>query len=372
MINVVKKQYDIVVIDNNGSEWLKYCIPKECAYSIINTYNAIPFVKSFSFFRNLFINVVKHGVKSESLLFAIILEIKPKVIITFIDNNRIMGELQSFFPYILVVSIQNGVRGVGFQEYQEYEDKISIYPHYFGFGNHEFYEMKRKGKVVKKYYPQGSFKMGVFLTSLYRPIEKVGDTKNICFISQWSPVDMSEIFGQYLFAYQEICKLLARFSQDSDIEIIIATRKGLDDKDYQKERDFFDNLFTHCNVSYSANDRLNMTSYQVAIDSDLTIGFDSTLMFELLGVEKKILCCGNADKNFSRIYHNENQCSSLPVEILLNKVDYNEFKNKVYALLEMNDSEYVNKIKNARKYYMNYGDKYPHQVIHNMIQEKCK
>jgi len=369
LISASKKQCDIVIIDNIGSEWLKYSIPKECSYSIINIHHAIPFVKSFSFFRSLFKNIVKNGVNGTSLLSAIVLEVKPKIVITFVDNNRFMGEMQSFFPDILMISIQNGIRGPGFQEY---ESKILSYPHYFGFGDYEFDEMKKKNKTVKKYYSQGSFKMGIFLTDLYKSKKKDGNTKNICFISQWHPAGINEIFDQYLLAYQEICKLLSRFSQEKNIEIIIATRKGFGNKDYQEERDFFENLFIHGNVSYSTNDRLNMTSYQVAMDSNLTIGFDSTLIFELLGARKKILHCGSANKNFSKIYSNEDQCSFLPNEILLNRVDYNEFKNKVCVLLEMDYSEYVDKTKDSVKYYMNFGNKYPHQVVRDMIQEKCK
>ncbi len=366
---VKKKQCDVMIIDHNGSECLKYCIPKECSSSIVKIHQAMPFVKSFSFFGCLFKSIIKYGFNASSLLSAIILELKPKVIITFIDNNAFMGELQSFFPDMLVISIQNGIRGPGFQEH---EAKILSYPHYFGFGDYEFETMQKSGKMVKKYYSYGSFKMGIFLTNFYKSTGKDGNAKNICLISQWHNVGVSKLFDQYLSVYQETCKLLSRFSKENDIEVIIATRKGPDSKDSQREELFFKNIFGRSGVSYSINDRLNMTSYQVGMNANLIIGFDSTLMFEALGLEKKILCCGYVNKDFSSIFGNENQCSSLPSEILLNNMDYNEFKNKVHILLEMDDSEYANKIEDARKYYMNFESKYPHQVIHNMIQEKCK
>jgi len=193
MEGLTNEQQDIIIIDNNGVEWLKYCLPKYCTYSVVKIHNAIPFVKSFSFFSSLFKCIVKHGVNSTSLLSTIISELKPKVVITFIDNNSFMGEIQSLFPDLLVISIQNGIRGPGFQEH---ESRILIYPHYFGFGDYEFNTMKKKNKIVKKYYSQGSFKMGVFLTNLYKPIEKDGDTKKICFISQWHDVGVSELFDQ--------------------------------------------------------------------------------------------------------------------------------------------------------------------------------
>jgi len=40
-------------------------------------------------------------------------------------------------------------------------------------------------------------------------------------------------------------------------------------------------------------------------------------------------------------------------------------------LLEMSDNDFSEKTKYARKCYMNFGDKYPHEIIYNLIKNKC-
>jgi len=368
---VKKDKYDILIIDHNGIEWLKYCIPEQFTSSVIRTHQSLPFVKSFTFIVRVFQCIARWGINSVSLMSAITKELQPKVIITFIDNNKFMGVLQSIFPDILCISIQNGVRGLGFQEY---EDAILSYPHYFGFGDYESEVITRKNKTVEKYYSKGSFKMGVFLVNLYKPKNREERfAKRICVISQWHKVGVSPLFDQYLIAYQNICKLLSRFSSEFEVDVVIAARKGKhsDREDCQNELGFFQAIFGD-NMTYVPNDRLRMSSYSEAMDSDLNIGFDSTLLFELLGTKKKVFACGSADKEFSYDFNNIDQISSLPDETVLNNIDYEEFKSKVLNLLEMSNKEYINITAEARKYYMNFGNEYPHQIIYNMIQERCE
>ena len=107
---IVKKKYDVLIIDHAGKEWLRYCIPKDYTSFVVDTSNAIPFIKNVYFLYNFFIHFFKNRLVGVSLLSAIILELKPKVVITFIDNNSFMGKLQTIFPEILVISVQNGVR----------------------------------------------------------------------------------------------------------------------------------------------------------------------------------------------------------------------------------------------------------------------
>ena len=115
-----------------------------------------------------------------------------------------------------------------------------------------------------------------------------------------------------------------------------------------------------------------MSSYQLGMDSKLIIGFHSALLFELFGAGKKLLFCGSASSELSGSWNDQGQYKFLPNEVLLNQWSYEEFKEKAYALLEMSSRSFLDKTKESKKHYMNFGDEYPHQIIHNGIQSKCR
>ena len=370
---IVKKKYDIVIIDHVGSEWLEYCIPEECTYFTIKIRSTIPYIKSFSFLYNLFrVRGKEARLASITLLSAIILELKPKVVITFIDNNSFMGVLQTLFPEILVVSVQNGIR---FNDPNfESRGKYFSFPHYFGFGNHEFNMMKSKNASVKKYYSKGSLKMGAFLSHLYTPLVQSNNIKTICLISQYKGLysnssDLSTT--KFVSTLEKICSFLSEFSQNNNVNISIAMRCEINSEAYEYELKFYKDFFGS-NAEYFANDRLNMSSYQLGMDAELIVGFHSTLLFELFGVGKKVLFCGSASTELSGGWNDQDQFKFLPNEVLLNQWSYEEFKEKAYALLEMSSRSFLDKTEEPKKHYMNFGDEYPHQIIHNAIQSKCR
>ena len=85
---------------------------------------------------------------------AIVDSINPKVIISFIDNSLIMGQLDSIFPYKLVIAIQNGTRMStgGFLN----GNPNFMLPHYFSFGEYEKDVIKRYHIKCKEIYNIGN------------------------------------------------------------------------------------------------------------------------------------------------------------------------------------------------------------------------
>jgi len=366
----------VVIIGDNGIDWLEYCMPEKYESCVVKIDNALPFILSFSFLYNILRSVVKTGFTGTSLLSAIVLELKPKVIITYIDDNKFMGELQAIFPHILIISVQNGTRSISDLSFGLRRGCLG-FPHYFGFGGYELSVMDLLGVGVKRYYSVGSIKMGIFLSYYYKP-KYLLNKKNICFISQYvsSVYNSSALPGSMdardLAGFQEICKLLSKFSRKNNIKIRIAMRNHISSKSYQDELNFYQEAFDEGVMEICQRDRLTMSSYQVGMDSDLIIAYHSTLLFELLGADKKILSYGNVDKKFRDMLSCNNLFDVMPSEFLLDSWGYESFEEKVNLLLNMNEFDFLNKAKIAKEHYMNFSDKYPHQVIHNMIQEKCK
>jgi len=366
-----KTNFDVLIVDHVGSEWLEHCIPEKCNWYTLKVRGVIPFVKSFSFFYYVIACVIKYGVNSVSLLSAIILDLKPRVVITFIDNNTFMGRLQEIFPDVLVISVQNGMRREGDPTIAT----CSSFPNYFGFGEHMLHMIKSYNCSVVKYYPVGSLKLGIFLSSIYRKKTEKKRGFVICFISQYVPEiakssDRKSV--KYMESFRRMCEVLVHFSKNKDVIIDVAMRSELVSAGYQEELNFFRESLDSCNVVFHANEHSQMHSYQKGLDADLVLGFHSTLLYELFGVGKKVILFGQVDPELVSMLGCKSMFDNMPNECLLNSWSFEEFRAKVELLTSMSDRNYFNETQRARKYHMKFGDKYPHQVIYNLIKEKCE
>lgn len=369
------KRSDVLVLDEEGSQAIvEYCVPKQYSSFVLELRNSVPFILSFSFFLGVLRGIKRsRGNLSISLLFAVVSILKPKVVITFIDNSKFMGALQTLFPDVLVISIQNGARNK--KEFAiNLDDRYFSFPHYFGFGGNELSAMRSVGANVKKYYSNGSLNMGIFMSHFYRSKSRHCDVKSISFISQYKQSFIDSDNAMYIkFAsfQKKLCGLLDRLSQENDVRISIIMRSEIESDIYQNELNFFKSNFSYASVDFCANNRASMSSYQTGMESDLIIAFDSTLLFELFGAGKKILCFSNADREFSEIWSANTPAELTPAEILADDYKYEHFKEKVSALLNLDSDVFFEKTRKAREYYMNFSGGYPHCVLHSAIEAKC-
>ena len=368
---ISKKKYDVVVIDSIGLEWLNYCIPEGLSICPVDIDKRLPIVKSLSFLYSLLKKVANNGVTSTSLLAAIIEELNPKVVITFIDDNKFMGPLQTLFPEKLIISIQNGLR-LNDPNYRPLGKYLS-FPNYFGFGEHELSMMKVKNASVAEYYSVGSLRMGIFLTHFYKPKRK--PSHEICLISGYGRSvfnSSTELNVEYALSYNNICKFLSKFSKDNGIKITVAMRYPVNHEEFLDEQKYYEDNIGQESIVCFANDRKTLSAYQTGMDSVVVVSLLSTLMFELLGMGKKILCCGIANNNLAKILDTRAQCEKIPKIFLLEKWDYDEFESKLLNVLEMQDERYQSLIKDSKRYYMACSKPPPHEIIYNTLLSKFK
>lgn len=380
---ITRKSYEILILSNINIEWLKYCLPKNFSFFAFEFSNRFNYVKSFSFFIKLLLYISRHGINSISLFSAIISEIKPKVVITYIDNNKFMGPLQTIFPNILFISVQNAMRWADYTYYpmKEYFN----FPHYFGFGNRELELMETSNATVKKYYSVGSLKMGIFLSNFYNSRKKHSFGNYILFISGYGSRLVNSCdpeFAEIRMITKKICRNLIKFKKENNVNIVIEMRSNFNDEGYIDEKKYFENIFGHNEVILNANQKELLSSYQTGMNASLIVSVRSALMYELLGLEKKILCIDyyrdmevfnkkykTKHTNFSRRFSKH---KPLPDEIFLDNLEYDQFEKKAKALLNMNKITYSAKTKFARKFYMNFKDKYPHEIICEIIYQRCR
>ena len=134
---------DILIVDEENMEYIKYCIPDFASFYTLPVRNVIPLILSFSFVLRMLVHLINLKKLGDAVIFSIVDVLKPKILITHIDNSPFMGKIHTEFPNKLTISVQNGWRSG-----LKYDDNsYSIYPVslFYGFGEHDGRRMKSFG-----------------------------------------------------------------------------------------------------------------------------------------------------------------------------------------------------------------------------------
>jgi len=367
MKNLIKcsgKRSDVLIIDTVSSDLVIKCIPAEFSYSVVEVREGVPYLPGLLFFIRLFVRVSQFGLKNKALISAIVDLIRPKVIISFIDNSLIMGQLDSIFPHKLVISIQNGTRMStgGFLN----GNPNFMLPHYFSFGEYEKDVIKRYHVKCKEIYSVGSVKAGIFLGTHH---ESILQTDSICLISQHWMITDNEVINDYMEKLKCVYLNLLSWNKNHEYKIKIAMKsKKSEIVFYKNESNFYSDNNIAKKIELIA--RTNFSSYKAGYGSSIIITMDSTLGFELLGSGKKVLFCALTISD--EFPHKENIdfiLWKMPNFILLKSLEMAEFNSKINALINMDNEEYLSLTKEAREYYMKCEKKYPHEVVSEFIAD---
>jgi surface carbohydrate biosynthesis protein len=326
------------------------------------------------FFLHLIKRVFYFGLTSKSLLSAIIDTVDAKVVLTFVDNNPVMGELDLIYPDKLIVAIQNGIRRNNVDSLVlNSHDRV---PTFFGFGEQQKYLMLNKRISYREYFPIGSVKMGLFLED-FKHLSKMGKN-GICFISQY----IKDWDNSKNPAYKDSNVLLKvafnntlEWCVHNGLECNVALRNSKNHKNYRNELNFFSSTNTSCHrINFFENNVDLYSSYKVAYNSKVIISNDSTLAFEMFGFGIKVLFfSGMLDKRYT-IKKGQNELfSKLPSFLVVKSLKENLFMDQLNYLNNMDTKEYLTKTKLAREYFMVNNERtLPHKVISNYIGEFLK
>ncbi len=363
---------DVLIIDANGSDFISQCIPEKYSSRILGTRGVFPFVLSISFLLILTKMVMKFGFTPMALISSIVQSLKPKVVITFIDNISIMGELSELFPRRLVVSVQNGVRFEG-----DWRKNYKL-PVYFGFGEYEHELIKEIGVNVGEYKSVGSLKMGVFLSSYLGHINKSISNKKICFISQYRHNMLGSEdqpwYGKFFGYSKDLFVDIVKWSKANNYKLSVAMVSEQSDANFDNEMKYFKDSVDCSDVHFSPNIREELSSYKVCIDAELLVTMDSTLSFEMFGHGKKVLFCGAMNDSFSNIRGSVGLFEKMPDFVILKESESGKksLSGKLLNLLTMNNEEYYVATKSARSFYMKTRERPPHELISSYISNFMK
>jgi surface carbohydrate biosynthesis protein len=367
LYRVPKTRAEVVIIDELLSNWLLHCIPTYCKYNIVKNRGVTPYVWSLSFFLNLIKYTLRFGLRNKSIILAIIGELKPKVVITFIDNNVVSYGLFRIYPEIRFISIQNGTRSL-LEINAVGEDKFD-FDSYFGFGLYEKELFISKGGSFSNYHAAGSLKLGLFLSRYnYFPSKEKKNT--ICFVSQFRRnimINGEHYHNQFIGISKDLYRATVNYAKLNGYNVNVAMCNSNLDPDYNFEINYFQKIVSADIVSFfenSHNKDLNFTSYKIAIESDLVVGMDSTLLMEMYGCKKRVVWGIKSQLGYTEDWGLETlaECDD--------SFDIAFFNTKLNFLLKMSDQKYADLTRKSREFFFTNSEKpYPHEVIKNDIDK---
>jgi surface carbohydrate biosynthesis protein len=370
--NIGNQYSDVLVVDENGSEHIKRCIPRELSIKVLKVRNMVPYVYSFSFFIYLIKRVLQFGVNRRSLFIAIVDYIDPRVLITFTDNSPIISMMSKVFPQKLVISIQNGIRTGHDINLASNFGNYSL-PHYFAFGKYEYDLMIKNNIEFNDYYSSGSLKMDIFLSERYKDLAQQCNSRSVCFISQYihsyaSSNDKS--LNEFVALQKELFSYVTLFCRNNNYELKVILRHNSENNNYENEVSFFNSRKFLDKITLCENNSDNFSAYRDSFESSVIVALDSTLALELFSQGKKVLFCPVYKVKSLRNVEFRDYLSNLPEINVLKEMNISKFNKIFFNLLDMDDNEYSLHTKDARGDYINYERPYVHDIVSEFISRK--
>ena len=371
-----KKICDVLIYDGVGSDILLNAVPEQSSFFIFWSRSEIPIFISVDFFYSILTGFIKNKKIKDSIILAIVKELKPKVIVTYIDNSIAINRIRLLFPHIPLVTVQNGVRW----EFSIKNRAIQHYDNYFSFGAVESKIFLQGGHSATNMYPIGSLRAGVFRE---QKSEKKIKEFDLCFISQFNPVLDSHnaldewtanVFKFYYEAGKKYFNVVAKYAKKNNISLCVAMRNSQGSLSYVEESNYFA-FHDYDDVTLIQQEKFS--SYEAVQKSRLSFTISSTLGYEALGWGERVIFAKDIELVRplieNGVWSKNLMTDGLPELQKLVTLSYSELDFKATSLLEMSNSEYHDYSKSARQYYMNNDAvETPQKILKRKIAEFIK
>ena len=225
----------------------------------------------------LFASIFRDGKKSDAYIDCFIEKVRPKLIITMIDNDTSFYAVGQRHPTVKTMVIQNAVRA------RIMEGKKPDGTH--GKIDYMMVMGSNVGSEYSKYIQGDSISMGSLKNNHY-PKSVVKASGTIVFISQYRDFESIFLDGklythkQYYQAEKIVLENLVQYANKNEKNISIVPVFGFEDPLFIKEKEFYGNI-----LGQPANfleSRECGGSYYNIDEAGLVVGVDSTLVYEAI------------------------------------------------------------------------------------------
>lgn len=351
------KTQELIVLDNEGIEYLKNILKNRNYFSLVSRSENLK--KIYLSPRILFLTIFYYrGDLFLRYMSALIDIIRPKIVITYVDNAPKFHKLAKIFnDKIKFLAIQNSTRDleININEYTK-KKKISFVdynknyfvPYLFCYGQYEIDFCKKKNIKVKNFKKIGSLKVSNFKKILKKPESFNKKKYDICLIPDAAP-NYDNYFKLKGFekGFAQTIKYAIKFCKKNNKKIIFPMKRYL--KPFKSEEmNFFKKNLNQAEFAFFIKNVSNKikkkkyNSYFKMYESNVTLSSATSMLREALSLKKKIMVC-----NFTptKIY-------DFPLKkfFFLKNPSYPNFEKKLNRILSISEKKYFNLFGKKRNY----------------------
>ena len=231
--------------------------------------------------------------------------LRPKIVITFIDNSfKFFDVARIFRNKITFLAIQNAARDLVLHRHEYKKGRRTdltrsfFIPNFLCFGRYEIKHYKKHKINVENFQPVGSLRLANFLEHERNKIKKESKKiYDICLISD-AAINFDKIYKikEIENGFALLVKFVIKFCKDHKKRIIFATKRQ-EKRAYKTEIQFFKDHLNReefkflIRNSISKNKKEKYTSYSSMVKSKVSIGSVTTMLRENLSMGGKIFVC---------------------------------------------------------------------------------
>ena len=352
---------------------------------------------SYKILKKIFKNYFKGNLFTVYLISLIEL-IRPKVVITNIDNSLKFSDVAKILEKKTnFIAIQNASRGDLLAHNYFYNTKQTKHnilkkfyiPNLFCFGDYERELYNKLDIKVKNIYPVGNLRWANFLHHIKS--ENNSDEKynsDICLIPDYYDVIGSSFYHasysydkheqkkindpkllgniNYARGFVGVVKYTIKFCIRNNMKLIIPLKreKKITPKGYKAEYEFYKRTlnkeeFDYCQKNFLEKKGDDFSSYRALLNSKVVVGVASTMLKDKLGTGGKILHC-----NFTKLHMLDFPINGI---CTLNNFSYEEFEKRLIEIYSISKENFFSKIDKKPGYVMKFN---ANNSAINLIREK--
>ena len=293
---------------------------------------------------------------------AVINVVKPKILLTFIDNNFTFFKISKFYKNkIKCIAIQNAWRDLN--EFKKKKIREIYLDEFVCYGPQTKSDYLSKGASVGKFHFFGSLRQSNAEKYFNRKKIKFSEKKkyDLCLVESLFSVLNSNsqietaVKNKKILGFKTLLFHFLKISEELNLNSIILL-KSTKKEDYEKELKFYQNLMPkNCKVKLIKRKNSEFSSYHYSYNSKIVIGKSSSLLLENFCKNHKILSCAFISRIFTK-HPVLNPLFASSSIVSLQNTSYYLFKKKVLNLLNMENKNYMKKIKKIKKFMISYDD----------------
>lgn len=306
--------------------------------------------------------------------------IKPKLVLTFVDNSWLFNKLtKKFYNKLNFLAIQNAVR---------YEIKINnnlrkkkivktnlnknfFYDNFLTFGKYEIDHYKKNNIFINKAQDIGSIRLANLIDDFKASKKKIQKNRyDICVISDAFIVGTDKRFGLNGLEKAQIkyLKSMIKIIKKHNLNFIFCFKRFQDK--INKEMLFYEKYLSDEEIKFIKNNSTNRlnnkynSSYQKMLESKLTVSLWSSMLRENIALGRKSLS----------VNYSGNEVSNFPITGIcaIKKPNYKTLEKRVLKLVNMSEKKYIKLLNKKNKYLINDDISMTKKKIIKKIRELIK